>query len=49
MGAFNDVLGIVNYLLHFDLVPSPSGNNPIQLQPNQAPVFLAGNVAVSYT
>lgn len=49
VGAFNEVAGVINYTLTFGLAPSPSGNNPIQLLPNQAPSFQTALVAVSYT
>jgi len=49
IGAFNDVPGVIDYDLKFGLSPSPSANAPIQLQPDQAPIFQLGNIAVSYS
>lgn len=49
IGAFNEADGIVDYTLHFGLTPLPSGDSPIQLQPDQAPVFQLGTIAVSFS
>ena len=49
IGAFNDVLGVIDYDLKFGLSPSPSGDEPIYLLPTQAPVFQAQNIEVSFS
>lgn len=49
VGAFNAVPGIVGYTLNFGKAPSPSGNDYIQLLPEQRALFESLDIAVSYS
>ena len=49
VGSFNQVAGIVDFTLAFDIAPNPTNTTSLKLQPTQAPSFQASNVSVSYT
>jgi hypothetical protein len=48
VGSFRNVPGIYDFDLFFDLVPSPTNQDSLQLQSNQAPTAQSYSVVVSY-
>jgi len=49
VGAFNEVPGVVDYTLTFDVVPGSNNATNIRMQAEQVPLFSSFTTVVSYT